>query len=215
MKKILIYGNKDILTNYQSAVEQCGAYPSFLQNSTISENFHGLLLAGGGDIHPALYGQKNTASTDISVKRDLDEMRLIHIFIKRGLPILGICRGIQILNAALGGTLHQDIETADQHRYLPQTGDQAHSLNAENGSFLEQLYGKTFFVNSAHHQAIDKPGKNLRIDAVSPDGIIEAVSIAEKNIFGVQFHPERMAFSHQRKDTADGRYLIEHFLKFT
>lgn len=212
MKKILIYGDEAILKNYKEAINCCGAIPCFQQNDNIKMSCDGLLLAGGGDIHPALYHQDITHCNQIEPQRDLDELRLIHYFKKKQLPILGICRGLQVINVAFGGTLFQDIPCADIHCYKPETGDQIHPVRATKDDFLYQLYGEVFTVNSAHHQGIDRLGEQLQVSARSEDGVIEAISCPQSHIYGVQFHPERMAFSHKRNDTVDGRRIIEFFL---
>lgn len=212
MKKILIYGDEFILKNYKEAISCCGAIPCFRQDSRVTTGYDGLLLAGGGDVHPALYHQDITHCNQIEPQRDLDELHLIHFFKKRKLPILGICRGIQVINVAFGGTLLQDIPTADLHCYKPATGDQIHPISAAKDDFLYRLYGSEFTVNSAHHQGIDRLGDQLQVSAFSEDGVIEAISCTRLPIYGVQFHPERMSFSHKRNDTVDGRFMIEFFL---
>ncbi len=113
----------------------------------------------------------------------------------------------------LGGTLIQDIPNAEKHRRINDV-DSAHQIIAEQESVLSSLYGESFFVNSAHHQAIDVIGKELKITAFSlEDGIIEAFEHITLPVFGVQWHPERMCFSKARPDTVDGAELFKFFLR--
>lgn len=215
MKKVYIYGDEKILVNYKNAIELCGGEPFFSTTPSRSQDCDALLLAGGGDIHPALYGQELYDCNNIDMKRDKDETELIRAFILTGRPILGICRGIQILNVALGGTLIQDVENTERHQYDAVTGDRVHCVTAHKNSFLEMLYGDSFVVNSAHHQAIDSPAKGLNISALSCDGVIEAVENKQKKLYAVQFHPERMAFKNKRNDTVDGRCIFDFFLRLS
>lgn len=212
MRKIFVYGSRSILRNYAEALTYCGARGVFSENLEYSKDCDGLLLPGGGDIDPSLYGAKNTASFAIDCQRDLAELELIRAFSVTRRPILGICKGIQILNTAFGGTLDQDIDNGSAHKWEERTGDKVHRITATEGGFLQKLYGREFAVNSAHHQAIDLPAPGLAVSALAEDGVIEAVENREKKIYAVQFHPERMAFGHSRMDTVDGRYIFEFFL---
>ena len=133
-------------------------------------------------------------------------------FSQAGKPILGICRGMQVINVALGGDLIQDLP-ADQ-RVFHGNGDEelVHPIRSLEGSLLHQLYGPLFPVNSIHHQAVHRLGEGLRAIAWSESGFAEAIDCPGRPIFGVQFHPERMAFSHRRPDTIDGAPILSHFL---
>lgn len=210
--KIYIYGDPAVYPNYSHAVQQTNATPVHTTDLDLSADCQGLILAGGGDIDPARYGAVATCSRDIEPERDRAEMRLISRFMETGRPILGICRGMQMLNVALGGDLIQDIPQKAEHQYLPAIGDQTHGVTAMPGSFLHTLYGSRFSVNSAHHQAVLHKAPSLQVDATATDGVIEAISDPAHHIYGVQFHPERMAFAHQRPDTVDGRLLFAFFL---
>lgn len=213
MKKIYIYGDPDARRNYQEAVDFSGGISVISKNLEDAKLCDGLLLPGGGDIDPQRYGAENLGSANIDTETDAQELALVRLFSETGRPILGICRGLQVLNVAFDGTLIQDIETASAHKWTENTGDQVHSITAEEGSFLYALYGKSFPVNSAHHQAISRLGEGLSLSAKAADGVIEAVEWKEKRIYAVQFHPERMAFHHRRPDTVDGRAIFEWFLK--
>lgn len=211
MKNIYIYGDETKFSNYKAALAGCGANAVFGTELTIPGGCCGLLLAGGGDLAPALYGQENTSSFDIDPKRDQDEIALLHIFSDAGLPVLGICRGIQVINVAFSGTLLQDVEFPQTHKHSPETGDSVHAIRCPKDSFLYAIYGGEFFVNSAHHQAPGIPAPGFHVAAAAPDGVIEALAMPEKDIYGVQFHPERMSFAHKRKDCVDGKAIFDFF----
>lgn len=161
-----------------------------------------LLLSGGGDLNPLYVGeQPSPALHGINAHRDLPELLAVRLAYARQLPILGICRGIQVLTAALGGTLYQDIvESFDatssvkliKHSQDLDRGTASHSVLLAEGSLLRSLFGvPKMAVNSFHHQAVRSCGPHLRISAKAPDGIIEAVeSNAHKPVLGVQWHPE-------------------------
>lgn len=212
MRKIFVYGDRGILRNYDEALAFSGGRGIFTENLEYAKLCDGLLLPGGGDIDPALYGAENKACFSIDRERDLAELELIRIFSVTRRPILGICKGLQILNTALGGTLIQDLENSQTHKWEERTGDKVHPITATEGGFLRPLYGETFSVNSAHHQAVDVLAPGLSVAARAEDGTIEAVENREKNIYAVQWHPERMAFNRSRLDTVDGRYIFEFFL---
>lgn len=212
MRKIFVYGNRGILRNYAEAVSFCGGRAVFSDNTEYAKDCGGLLLPGGGDIDPALYHAKNMGSINIDRERDLKELELIREFSVTRRPILGICKGIQILNVAFGGTIDQDMGNSAVHKWEERTGDKVHKVLAPEESFLYPLYGGEFFVNSAHHQAIGSLAPGLIPAAEAEDGTVEAVEIKERKVYAVQWHPERMAFGHSRIDTVDGRYLFEFFL---
>ncbi|MGI6256356.1 MAG: gamma-glutamyl-gamma-aminobutyrate hydrolase family protein [Acutalibacter sp.] len=214
MIKIFVYGERAEKENYARALEGCGAQGVFSLDLSLAKDCHGLLLPGGGDIDPSRYGQAPAGSEEPDLPRDAAELELTADFLRWERPILGICRGIQMLNVALGGDLIQDIPTAQDHRHDPVTGDRVHRVTAKEGSFLHQLYGPSFAVNSSHHQALGKLAPNLHLAATSEkDGVIEAVEWPEKRVYGVQWHPERMSFALRREDTVDGKPIFDLFLK--
>lgn len=211
--KVFIYGDPDILVNYRSVIRHLHSKPIVSRDLKQAEDCTHLVLAGGGDILPSLYGQDEICCRQIDVRRDKDELALTSFFYSMNRPILGICRGIQVLNVYFGGDLHQDIATADRHAYQPRLGgDQVHRIHAAAGSFLYSLYGASFNVNSAHHQAAATLGQGLQIAAKGSDGVIEALQHKTKPVYGVQFHPERMCLNLQRDDTVDGYALFTFFL---
>lgn len=212
MRKIFVYGDRRVYHNYDEALAYCGGRGFFSENPEYAKLCDGLLLTGGGDVDPARYGAEDAGSKNIDGDRDEAELELIRLFSVTRRPILGICRGQQILNIAFGGTLIQDLKTASAHRWEERTGDKVHEIEVPGESFLYPLYGGKFFVNSAHHQAVDRIADGLVTAAAAQDGVVEALENRELRIYAVQWHPERMAFHKARHDTVDGRYIFEFFL---
>lgn len=188
MRKILITAGKAEPTRYLLALEKAGAKGFLCNSETNPKEFDGLLLCGGGDIHPELYGAQNEGSYGISRKRDQLDLACIHSFIMERKPILGICRGIQILNVAFGGTLVQHLPNTDRHMGID--GDLWHEIRTDG--ILKNLFGPSFLVNSAHHQAICRLGRGMIPIAFSHDGCVEGIIHDRLPILGLQFHPERM-----------------------
>lgn len=212
MPKIYVYGSRDKLENYANALEGSGLEGLFSLDISQAEECDGLLLPGGGDIDPARYGQLPAGSEAPDLQRDAAELELVSRFLAWGKPMLGICRGVQLLNVALGGNLIQDLPTVSYHRRDPERGDRVHTVSAGEGTFLSSLYGREFAVNSAHHQALGRLAPDLNLAAVSvDDSVPEAVECPEKRIYGVQWHPERMAFAQRRPDTVDGSRIFRFF----
>lgn len=176
---------------YSAAVEGSGGTAFFCglmypeDAAAAARDFDGLLLAGGGDCAPWLYGGAYSRELECSPpERDISEMWLAGEFLQRGKALLAVCRGVQMLNVALGGTLRAHV--------CGHSGGGRHSIGIEGGSLLAGLIGTEAEVCSAHHQAIGRPGRGVVPIARAPDGVIEAVAIAgRKNALGVQFHPER------------------------
>ena len=200
--------------NYLDALAALGAQGIPTDAREVCAACDGLLLPGGGDVDPALYGQPNRASEDID--RALDELQLgaLEDFVRSRKPVLGICRGHQVLNVYFGGTLNQHLPTFTIHDWDADTkADKAHATRALAGSVVQRIYGDTFAVNSAHHQAVDALGDGLRITQWSEDGVVEAVEHRALPVWGVQWHPERMCLRHARADTVDGSGIIGGFLE--
>lgn len=165
----------------------------------VLDNIDGIVFSGGGDPNPLLFGEEPVVQLhSVTPERDLQELKLVRMAYNRQIPMLGICKGIQMINAALGGTLYQDIHSQkeggvwvkhsqDEDRRYP-----SHTVKVEEGTLLQKLFGKdTLQVNSFHHQACKDIAPCLRLSAISPDGIIEAIESNEhKSILGVQWHPE-------------------------
>jgi putative glutamine amidotransferase len=171
---------------------------------TVLDRLDGLLLTGGpSNVHPSHYGAEPSHPEILhDQERDATTLPLIREAIRRDLPILAICRGIQELNVALGGTLHQRVHELPgrlNHRSRKDSSDgpygPAHSVTLTAGGLLASLAGTSeIMVNSLHSQGIDRPAPGLRVEAVAPDGQIEAVSLPEARfVVGVQWHPEYKA----------------------
>lgn len=199
-------------TNYSEAVEAAGGIPIILppQQGNVEEMLDmidGLLLSGGGDIRPDRYGDDyvHEATYGIHDLRDELELQLARGAVERDLPVLCICRGIQVLNVALEGTLIQDV--ADeygkqiehrQHKNGIASSEPSHEVRAERDSLLSDVYeSDTIQTNSFHHQALKEVSPELRPIGTAPDGIVEAVERPESSwVLGVQWHPEMMFKAH-------------------
>jgi putative glutamine amidotransferase len=200
-------------TPYMRAVEAAGGVPIVLPPLDdgiveLLDVIDGLLLSGGPDIEPARFGDDivHPATYGIDLPRDQFEMDIFHGAMTREIPIFGICRGIQVVNVALGGTLIQDV--ASQHPGSAETGhrqherglessDIGHQVSASEPALLPVFAGDGLGVNSFHHQAIRDLAPGLVPVAHAPDGLIEAVVLAASNmVFAVQWHPEMMFERH-------------------
>lgn len=199
--------------NYVDAVTACGAEADARYLPEYSEDYDGLILCGGSDIHPRYYGQEINGAFGCDESRDAAEFALADAFIKAGKPVLGICRGAQLLNIYFGGSLHQHIGHYMQHR--SDEGDAVHDAIAAEGSVLYDLYGGHFRINSKHHQALNRIGEGLRVTMVAEDEFqtVEAIEHESLPVIAVQWHPERMTCSRRREDTVDGMPVFRHFLK--
>lgn len=210
--KIQLSGSAGKMDRYCSALTQLGSTPLPGYCPIPDLSCDGLILCGGGDLESALFGQENCGSNPPDIARDRAELALFDAFYRAGKPILGICRGMQVINVALGGTLIQDLPDASKVFHSPDHGELIHPVRSLEGSVLHQLYGSLFPVNSIHHQAVDQLGLGLRAIAWAESGFPEAIDFPGRPILGVQFHPERMAFAHRRTDTVDGAPILSWFL---
>ena len=193
--------------------DQKGSNEPFTALSDYSaDRYDGLLLPGGADVAPRQYGEENTASY---VHDGLDELQIsvLSDFICQRKPILGICRGHQLINVYFGGSLDQDIAVKAQHVWLSETLDNEHPVTSEPGSMLYELYGREFRTNSSHHQAVKRLGDGLIITARAHDGTIEAIEHGTLPIRAVQFHPERMCYDFRRESVVDGSLILKRFLQ--
>lgn len=195
---------QDSLTgrNYAQAVVAAGALPLLAPTTApdlapaYAASADALLLTGGCDIDPQRFGQQPDRDLGVvDVERDAFELALYEAFRTAGKPVLGICRGIQLINVAHGGTLHQHVASLPesiQHDQLDLSGTPQQGVTLTRGSRLAEAYGaETMRVNSYHHQAIDRLGAGLRAVAHTADGLIEAVEgEGEDFLIGVQWHPE-------------------------
>ena len=211
-----------MLPGYMLGVEQAGALPVMLPLTQSEEDImqlaalcDGFLFTGGQDVSPGVYGAAaEPFCGETCPARDAMEERLLPIALGAGKPVLGICRGIQFMNAALGGTLYQDLATqrpqGRSHRQAPPYDQPAHEVTLLPDAPLFALLGRErLSVNSCHHQAIDELSAQLLPMAISEDGLIEAAYMPGKRfVWGVQWHPE---FSY-RVDEAS-RAILGAFVK--
>ncbi len=176
-------------------------YPSIPMNDEMLKELFKwvswVIIYGGYDVDPLLYGQDKNQQGQTYHKRDKHELRLIDYCFRNNVPLFGICRWYQLINIYLGGTLIQDINTNGSQRSLEHSTDiknrkeLSHKVNFVSGSWLHSLFNtKTIITNSFHHQAIDLMGKDLTIAAKSEDWIVEAFQHDNKPILWVQRHPE-------------------------
>jgi putative glutamine amidotransferase len=149
----------------------------------------GLVLTGGADVEPDRYGHDNHASTT-EPHRDELEFTLFETAVADGLPVLGICRGLQLINVHQGGTLEQHVPQHLRYDVAPHT--ETHVLTITPGSVLHSLYGDTAEVNSLHHQTVGEVGHGLVVTAVAEDGTVEGLELAGVPVIAVQWHPEMM-----------------------
>jgi putative glutamine amidotransferase len=189
---------------YSQAVTGSGGAPLLIpvaQNtkslSAIIDRLDGLILSGGVDVNPKFYGEEPvTGLGEIDEDRDRTEIQLTKMAYKRGLPIFAICRGIQMLNISLGGTLYQDIANqVKESIYHTQNAAKSvttHTVRVESQTALYQIFKrKTAWVNGKHHQAVKDVARGFRVGAKAPDGVIEAIeNPSKKFVLGVQWHPE-------------------------
>lgn len=192
---------------YIGALEHTGGLPVILPLALelgtlrqLYERIDGLFMAGGGDLNPACYAQdSHPATSGIDQLRDETELTLLRWALEDGKPILGVCRGVQALNVAAGGTLVQDL-TAQRpgvlrHQYYPEKPREylAHTVETVRGARLADILGPSATVNSFHHQAVEQVAPVLRAAAFAPDGVIEAIEHPERPfVVGVQWHPESL-----------------------
>ena len=191
---------------YEEALRAAGIEPVLISpGCSIPQEASGLLLMGGSDVNPALYGAVRHAETQESDDaRDELECVLIRDTLARDLPLLAICRGIQILNVQQGGTLVQHLDSTERHRRRTEDrGLPAHQVEIVPGTRLACIArnARAWGVNSRHHQAIARLGEGLRISAREPeDGVVEAVERPDKRfVVGVQWHPENMSPVDERQ----------------
>ncbi|MBR3933532.1 MAG: gamma-glutamyl-gamma-aminobutyrate hydrolase family protein [Clostridia bacterium] len=197
--------------NYINAVNNCGGIAVAQYCPEFSTEYDGLILCGGSDIEPKYYNEPINGSVNIDANRDMAEFALVKAFVEKKKPIMGICRGFQILNVAFGGSLYQDISNSNEHR--SSSCDLVHSVTATKNSILYNMYGAEFFVNSKHHQALKEVGTGFDVMATTSDKkIVEGIIHRELPVFGVQWHPERMCFENKREDTVDGSEIFRCFI---
>jgi putative glutamine amidotransferase len=211
MKRVLAIGGShwkpEYSLPYEKALCDAGIEPVLITpGMDIPPDVAGLVLMGGSDVNPARFGETRVTETDDpDDARDDLECALIEDFLRRDLPLLAICRGLQILNVQQGGSLIQHLDSTERHRVkTPENPDlPAHQVEVVPGTKLAMIVGEPpiLEVNSRHHQAIGRLGECLRVSARDPDdGTIEAVERPDKRfVVGVQWHPENMSAADERQ----------------
>ncbi len=224
--KTLLYAEESMLAWVMSGGALPVVLPRPVGNVTLDdlvESVDGLILQGGADMAPQHYGEQPARpewSGDAA--RDQYEMQLVRAFLARKKPLLGVCRGAQVLNVALGGSLYQDIETLHPGRHVHRRWEiydqHAHALAIEPGSALARWYAGAAeppLVNSVHHQGLNRIGRGLTVEARSvPDGVVEAVRLDDGSgtfAYGVQWHPE-FIFETGGAGLLSPRPLLDAFL---
>ncbi|MFE1954659.1 gamma-glutamyl-gamma-aminobutyrate hydrolase family protein [Streptomyces sp. NPDC059524] len=191
-------------------VSAAGGIPVNLQFNvdaeSVVERLDGLIVTGGQDIHPARWGGKAEVDPTVDPRWDFDapdrerdayEAALIVAALQANVPILGVCRGHHLLNIVLGGTLVEHLEEGPiahvSPNFAPDDGDDAHTVHFTPGTLAHTLYGPRRVVNSWHHQAVDRLGQGLSVMGRTADGVVEAITLADSPVVGLQWHPEWMA----------------------
>lgn len=199
--------NKQYVSDaYIQAIKSVGGLPVILplvKSRTIIQEYvelcDGFLLCGGGDITPLLFGQEpaeGIGKTDISL--DLFQIRLVKTILEKDKPLLAICRGMQVLNVACGGTIYQDLsltgfETINHMQNSILRKDISHKVIFEPDTKAHKLLGNFAYTNSFHHQSVDRLGKDLTVSGFTGDAIVEAIEMPSHTfVLGVQWHPECM-----------------------
>ena len=217
------YINQD----YVEAVLRAGGTPVLFpvtddreRISALLDRVNGLLLTGGEDVNPAEYGEeKLPCCGECSMRRDAMEIPLCMEALSRRMPILAICRGMQLLACVLGGNLYQDLAsqfgTQLSHPRSDRPGDPVHEVDVKPDTLLASITGAgTMRVNSRHHQGVRMPGISLRVNAIAPDGLIEGIELPDYPfVLGVQWHPETLSDrypNHQRLFDAFVRACADH-----
>ncbi|MDQ3183298.1 MAG: gamma-glutamyl-gamma-aminobutyrate hydrolase family protein [Actinomycetota bacterium] len=168
----------------------------------VIQSLDGLLLSGGSDLDPHYYGEEPMPELGVTLpERDAFEMALVGLALRRGIPVFGICRGMQVLNVALGGTLYQDLPSQWERDLLKHRQDTpkwqpTHEVRVRDGSYIAEVMGReSVKVNSYHHQGVRALAEGLVVTGRSSDGVVEAVEavdLSERWLLGVQWHAEAM-----------------------
>ena len=208
-------GAVNLSSAYTDAIARAGGVPVVLpiiDDPALAENLleklDGIVFSGGPDLDPAEYGEEVFNETvSVDAVRDRSDLLFARAALASGKPVLAICRGEQLMNVVLGGTLYQDIP-AQVDTVVKHSGFD-HRIGVEKGSVLYEIFGQdSLTVNSSHHQAVKDPAPGIRITAHAPDGIVEAYEY--ENVLAVQFHPERMV-----QTDASWLALFKHFVEMT
>ena len=209
-----------VAADYIRAVERNGGLPILIPNvknmedmSLVLDKIDGLLLSGGHDVNPRTYKERNSGKAgNFDNIRDHQEIFMTEYALEKDIPILGICRGLQILNITLGGTIHQDLPSAGFFAHSMSNSlrnEPSHSLKILEDSPLYEIFKRDeIWTNSYHHQGINELGKGLKVAALSEEGLIEAVYLDDKKFaLAVQWHPEMMY------DNEEMNLIFKKFIK--
>jgi putative glutamine amidotransferase len=188
------------LSEYPKGISAVGGLPVQLNRDAdavdMVSRLDGLVMTGGADPDPSLYGEDpHPALGEVERGRDDWELALIGAALDLRLPMLCVCRGAQLLNIALGGTLVQHLDEADGHsQWSTLRSDRCHTVRVTAGTRLAALYGETFATNSLHHQAVGRTGSGVIVTGVADDGVVEGFEVADRpEVLAVQWHPEMLA----------------------
>lgn len=202
---------------YADYVSAAGAVPILACGGDVNTYLQiadGILFSGGPDIEPACYGEHILNDTvSKALARDEEEFQLFSAFYQSGKPIFGICRGIQLINVALGGSLYQDIPSQIPTEIV-HSANGTHKVEVSNALY-ELFRKKTLVVNSYHHQCIKKLSDGLIANAISEDGLIEGIESPNGQIFAVQWHPERISGALQCGERDDMMPFFEEIVRRT
>ena len=179
--------------DYARRVAEAGGLPVLLSLETdasqIVARLDGIVLPGGTDVDPALYGaEPEDDLLEPEPARDAQELALLDAAAAGGVPVLAICRGLQVVNVWRGGTLHQHVPAHGCFEEPPEKLQ--HEVTVVAGSALADVYGPSVMVNSLHHQTVDRLGEGLEVTAAAPDGTVEGLECSDAPIVAVQWHPE-------------------------
>lgn len=203
---VAVFGRKEDTGNYETALNRIDVPHFTTTDPDAAARATHLLLPGGGDITPAFFGQTDHGSYHVDTVLDILQLKALSRFAEEHKPVLGICKGLQLINVHFGGDLYQDIVTADSHKWVGR--DQFHPVyhaSLSRQDFFYQLYGKSALVNSAHHQAVNRLGNGLTAVCRAGDNVVEGIIHESLPVLAVQWHPERMP-------DGDGESLFRYFL---
>lgn len=208
-----------IKENFVNSILKAGGVPILSAHGdadTYARIADGVLFSGGQDINPIRYGEKPyKEGSKYLDERDERELAIVNSFYKLKKPMLGVCRGIQTINVALGGTLIQDIPTAVEmsaHKESLFSDKPAHYVKSVEGSKIRELFGEEFIVNTHHHQSVKTCAPGFRATAFTDEGIIEAIEHESLPIIGTQWHPERM-IGEENFEMENMMPLFEYFVE--
>jgi putative glutamine amidotransferase len=209
------YGDRCVdtsLSDFATRIAAAGGLPVTLSFDADAAEvcgwLSGVVVTGGQDVHPACWGGDTSVVRDVDprtdtmvhdVDRDAYEIALVRAALDRGIPVLGVCRGLQVLNVALGGTLVPDLPAGPVSHLsaatAPSDGADDHVVTFAEGSLARDLFGERAVTNSWHHQAVDRCGVGVVVTGRTADGVVEAVEVPGHPVLGVQWHPEWMVRS--------------------